>query len=154
MGGGILVVWTGISTNHRTDLHIFNNNVNAANYLNEVLQNHVQAMFARNQELQTFQQDNARPHTAGICQQFLQTQNFAVLPWPPYSPDLSPIEHIWDVLGQRVQTNHDVQNLAQLRNALVQEWNAIPQATIASCTRSMRRKIRACLQAGGGHTRY
>ena len=53
--------------------------------------------------MQTFQQDNARPHTARICQQFLQTQNYAVLPWPPYSPDLSPIEHIWDVLGQRAE---------------------------------------------------
>ncbi|UYV70226.1 hypothetical protein LAZ67_7002240 [Cordylochernes scorpioides] len=44
-----------------------------------------------------YQQDNARPHTARISQQALQ--DVQMLPWPPYSPDLSPIEHI---IGRRL----------------------------------------------------
>ncbi|UYV70219.1 hypothetical protein LAZ67_7002224 [Cordylochernes scorpioides] len=43
-----------------------------------------------------YQQDNARPHTARISQQALQ--DVQMLPWPPYFPDLSPIEHVWDSL--------------------------------------------------------
>ncbi|UYV78489.1 hypothetical protein LAZ67_16001717 [Cordylochernes scorpioides] len=47
-----------------------------------------------------YQQDNARPHTARISQQALQ--DVQLLPWPPYSPDLSPIEHVWDIIGRRL----------------------------------------------------
>ncbi|UYV63342.1 hypothetical protein LAZ67_2003792 [Cordylochernes scorpioides] len=49
-----------------------------------------------------YQQDNARPHTARISQQALQ--DVQMLPWPPYSPDLSPIEHVWDIIGRRLHT--------------------------------------------------
>ncbi|GFU71822.1 transposable element Tcb2 transposase [Trichonephila clavipes] len=44
-----------------------------------------------------FQPDNARPHTARVSQDCLRT--VTSLPWPARSPDLSPIEHIWDPLG-------------------------------------------------------
>ncbi|GFU99716.1 uncharacterized protein TNCV_2020581 [Trichonephila clavipes] len=39
----------------------------------------------------SFQQDNARPHTARVAEDFLR--NFQTLPWPACSPDLSPVEH-------------------------------------------------------------
>ncbi|UYV70626.1 hypothetical protein LAZ67_8000062 [Cordylochernes scorpioides] len=47
-----------------------------------------------------YQQDNARPHTARISQQVLQ--DVQMLQWPPYSPDLSPIEHVRDIIGRRL----------------------------------------------------
>ncbi|KFM60516.1 Transposable element Tc1 transposase, partial [Stegodyphus mimosarum] len=49
-----------------------------------------------------FQQHNVRPHSARICQHAVQ--GIQMLPWPPHSPDLSPIEHMWDVIGRRLQT--------------------------------------------------
>jgi hypothetical protein len=39
-----------------------------------------------------FQRDNARPHVARICTQFLEAENVPVLPWPAYLPDMSPTE--------------------------------------------------------------
>ena len=61
----------------------------------------------------TFQQDNARPHVARVCMDFLATNHVNVLPWPAYSPDLLPIEHIWDILDRKVQAHdpHPVQFL-------------------------------------------
>ena len=50
-----------------------------------------------------FQRDNAQPHVARICTQFLEAENVLVLPWPAYSPNMSPIEHIWDPLDRRVR---------------------------------------------------
>jgi transposase len=34
---------------------------------------------------------------------FLQDRNVSVLPWPAKSPDLKPIEHVWDLLDRRVR---------------------------------------------------
>ena len=47
--------------------------------------------------------DNARPHVARTCQQFLDRNNVNVLIWPAVSQDLNPIEHIWNYLGRKVQ---------------------------------------------------
>jgi transposase len=47
------------------------------------------------------------------------------------SPDLSPIEHLWDELGRRVRHRQNPpETLQELRDALVHEWNNIPQAFI------------------------
>ena len=73
------------------------------------------------------QQDNARPHVARVCQDFLANNNIAPLAWPLYSPDLTPIEHMWDELDRRVRKRRNPPTtLAQLRNALIDEWNNIP----------------------------
>ncbi|KAL1282476.1 hypothetical protein QQF64_001279, partial [Cirrhinus molitorella] len=39
------------------------------------------------------QHDNAQPHVARICTQFLEAENIPGLAWPAYSLDMSPIEH-------------------------------------------------------------
>ncbi|GFY28996.1 transposable element Tc1 transposase [Trichonephila clavipes] len=57
---------------------------------------------ARQRGLGRYCQDNARPHTVRISQHAIR--GVQMLPWPAYSPDLSPIEHVWDVIGRRLQT--------------------------------------------------
>ena len=49
----------------------------------------------------TFQQDNARPHVARVVRDSLTQQNVDLLPWPAVSPDLSPIEHVWNEKERR-----------------------------------------------------
>ena len=78
-----------------------------------------------------------------------------VMLWPSLSPDLAPIERVWDELGQRVKNRAQRPvTLPQLRQALTQEWNAIPKRVIQNIITSMRRRCTACINAGGGHTRY
>jgi hypothetical protein len=83
-----------------------------------------------------FQHDNARPHVASICIQFLEPENVPVLPWSAYSPDMSPIKHVWNALDQRVRKRVPVPaNIQQLCAAIEEEWDNNPQATINSMRR-------------------
>ncbi|KAL0160078.1 hypothetical protein M9458_043803, partial [Cirrhinus mrigala] len=77
------------------------------------------------------QHDNARPHVARICTQLMEAENIPVLAWPAYSPDMSPIEHVWDALDQHIRQRVPVPaNIQQLRTAIEEEWTNSPQATI------------------------
>ena len=91
--------------------------------------------------------DNARPHVARICR---NRNNVNVLPWP----DMNPIEHIWDYLGRKVRARGNVHNPRDLENALIQEWNNIPNVVIKRYVRSTRGHLAACINSPGGHTRY
>ena len=51
-------------------------------------------------------QDKARPHVAGVCQQFLQEEGIDAMDWPARSPDLNPIEHIWDIMSRSIHQCH------------------------------------------------
>ena len=61
---------------------------------------------------------------ATICTQFLEDEHFPGLPWPAYSPDMSPIEHVWDALVP-VPTN-----IQQLRKAIEEEWDHIVDCSL------------------------
>ena len=98
--------------------------------------------------------DNARPHVARIFRQFLNRNNVNVLPLQAVSPDMNPIEHIWDYLGRKVRARGNVHNLRDLENALIQEWKNIPNVVIRRYVRSMRGRIAACINSRCGHTRY
>ena len=101
------------------------------------------------------QDDNARSHRARIVQQFLQQNNVDHFDWPALSPDLSPIEHVWYILGQHVrQRVPRPRTLQALGAALQEEWRRIPQLQIARLIRSMSRRRVACIDATGGHTQY
>ena len=64
-------------------------------------------------------------------------------------------EHLWDELGRRVRNGlNPPETLDELRRALIQEWNNIPQAFIRNLIGSMRRRCQAVINARGGHTRY
>jgi hypothetical protein len=77
------------------------------------------------------------------------------VPWPVMSPDLNPIEHIWDMLCRRMHAREPpVQNIRQLEATLHQEWQKLSQQDIRRLTGGMGRRVEAVIQARGGYTRY
>lgn len=148
------MVWGGITATGRTDLVIINGNLNAVGYRDNIVRQHVLPFLQQHRGV-TFQQDNARPHVARVVTAFFNQHNVPVLPWPSCSPDLNPIEHLWDEMKRRLGAMpNPPRNRNQLQQALTNIWNAIPQAFIATLVRSMRRRLTACVAAQGGHTRY
>ncbi|GFV84024.1 transposable element Tcb2 transposase [Trichonephila clavipes] len=96
-----------------------------------------------------FQQDNARPHTARVAQDFLC--HFQTLPWPVRAPDLSPVEHVWDQLKRKMPSCHSVHDLVL---AVQDLWAYLPQDNIRCLINSMPDRVAACIAAGGGPMRY
>ncbi|KAK3534057.1 hypothetical protein QTP86_001193 [Hemibagrus guttatus] len=63
---------------------------------------------------------------------------FEVLTRPPNSPDLKPVEHLWDVLDKQVQSMEaPPRNLQDLKDLLLTSWYQIPQNTFRDLVESM-----------------
>jgi hypothetical protein len=132
------MMWAAISHTEKTTLVHIPGNLTAQRYCDEILQPHVLPLIQQNDA--RFQHVNARLHTARITTALLTNSIVAMLPWPSKSPDLKPIEHLWDDLDRRVP-----ESLHQLMNALQDEWNNIPQQVIRTLITPMGRAVRLLL---------
>ncbi|UYV71450.1 hypothetical protein LAZ67_8003270 [Cordylochernes scorpioides] len=122
-----IMVWGAIVYDSRSPLLRIQGTMTAQRYVDDVLR----------------PQDNARPHTARISQQALQ--DVQMLPWPPYSPDLSPIEHVWDIIGRRLHALAQPRSEDELWQMVEREWRAIPQDAIRTLIDSLPRRVAACI---------
>ena len=64
--------------------------------------------------------DGAPSHTARAIRALLQANQIKALQWPSLSPDLNPIEHIWNVIGQKVRSRVGI-NIRDLERFVVEE---------------------------------
>ncbi|GFX53476.1 RIMS-binding protein 2 [Trichonephila clavipes] len=88
-----------------------------------------------------FMDDNACPHRANIIEECLQSEDITRMDWPAYSPDLNPIEHVWDILGRRIAARQPPPTcLPKLWRALLDEWCSIPQDQIDNLILIMPRR--------------
>ena len=154
-GGGIVMVWSGISAHGRTPLVIINGNLNAHHYLEEVVRPQVLPFVRGQRRNMTFQQDNARPHVAHLIMNFRRHENVLVMAWPSMCPDLPPIEHVLDEMDRRLrQRSNQPVTLQGHGEALQEVWQEIPQAFHGNLVASLRRRCQECVNARGGHTHY
>ena len=75
-----------------------------------------------------FLQDNACAHVPQTAQSFFSAQQVTLLPWPAYSPDMSPIEHVWNfIVRELAGTAGGAHNKNELRLQVEAIWNTIAQ---------------------------
>ncbi|GFV34866.1 transposable element Tcb2 transposase [Trichonephila clavipes] len=78
-----------------------------------------------------FQLDNAHLHFAKTVRDFCSAQHMQLLPWPVYSPDMLPIEHMLDFFGWRLACDpRSAASKDELLLCIQAIWNSLPQADI------------------------
>ena len=109
-----------------------------------------------------FMQDNTPIHCANKTKQWFKDMGIPVTDWPPYSPDLNPIEHVWWHLKAKVLEIHpELKNLGAskqskeaLEKALIEAWDLLDDTIIEACLESMCRRRDAVIAAKGWHIKY
>lgn len=149
--GGSVHVWGAIWFGGRSRLKILRSFVNGKTYINILKE-----FFEDDQTPASyiFQDDNAPAHRSAQVQRYCSSINIRRLDWPSRSPDLNPIEHLWDLIKRRIGRRGHIESLRKLEEAILEEWNAIPQTLINNLIESMHRRVREVIIVKGSHTRY
>ncbi|GFY30068.1 DDE_3 domain-containing protein [Trichonephila clavipes] len=142
------MVWGAIAYDIRSFLIVMCGTLTGQRYVDDILRPHV-GPFLNGLPGAIFQQDNARPHTARVAQDF--RHHFQTLPWPACSPHFFPVEHVWDQLKRQMPSCHSVHDLELVVQDL---WAHLSQDNIRCLIKSMPDRVVACIAAGGVPTRY
>ncbi|GFX04438.1 cubilin [Trichonephila clavipes] len=151
-----IMVWAGIMINGRTRLHVVANGImTGQRYIDEVLLPHVRLFCGAVGDKFVFMDDNATCHRTLAVQDSLDSEGIQRLVWPARSPDLNPIENVWDALGRQVAgRNYPPTNKNTLIRALTEEWDKLPQQLLDNVVQSMVRRVECCITLHGGHIPY
>lgn len=102
-------------------------------------------------------QDGAPGHASNDTIIELQSRHVFPIYWPPFSPDLNPIEMAWNWMKDWVQNQFpDDKDLSydQLRQAVRASWDVIPEEYFEELIQSMQAHCQAVIAVDGGHIPY
>jgi hypothetical protein len=156
-GGGGLMVWGCISHEGVGRLYRVTDTMTAIQYCKVLEEELIPSIrdAGMDEWSITFQQDNARVHTARVTQAKMDELGLNLMPWPPASPDQNIIEHVWAILKDRIRKRKcKPTNLDQLWAVTQEEWYAIPKEQITVLYDSVPRRIDALVDAKGWYTKY
>lgn len=156
-----LMVWGSMCGYGRGNLVWHSSSITADSYLQilkEDLKDTVNDL-RKNYDLRSkdivFQHDNAPAHTAGRVKDYLDNQPFKTLSWPPYSPDLNPIENVWSLLKLEVRKlNPEPKSEKDLWESVQTVWNRFGYEYFRKLVDSMPRRLQRCIINKGYHTRH
>ena len=112
--------------------------------------------------LPAFLQPGAPVHTAYAVNRLLEDLGIKVMEWPPYSPDLNPIENLWALLRAKIHEMHlellelpdNKETWLMLQVAAHEAWNEIRPEVLESLVEKMPKRIANIQRVGGWYTKY
>lgn len=153
-GGGSVMVWGCMSAAGVGNLVFIEGNMDKTAYLT-ILKNNLK-QSAEKMGISShfnFYQDNDPKHKSYLVREWLLYNCPKVIETPPQSPDLNPIENLWNELDVRIR-KHPISSKAQLKERLVIEWNNIQEETTANLVKSMPNRLKMVINQNGYPTKY
>ena len=158
--------WAAFGHNIRTPLVVMERDQEAkkkgytARIYRQVLDTYLAQILTSEDDI--FMHDNAPIHTAKIILAWLEEHLINIIKWPPYSPDLNPIENLWAILKREIYkyfpelliAPDTEQTKLELIAAAQHIWEGLGDQIIKNLADSMPNRIQAVIRAEGWYTKY
>nr|CAH7765277.1 unnamed protein product [Callosobruchus chinensis] len=156
-GGRSIMIWSCMAAGGVGEMLLCEGRMNSERYtevFDAALALSITNLFGEtNTENLKFQQDNATCHKSAHTMAWFAQNQVDLLDWPPQSPDLNLIEHIWSILKKNVR-RHSLCNKKALLTALKREWEQISPSACLKLVESMPKRIAGVIKSEGGPTEY
>jgi len=148
-------VWACFAASGCGYMHIFNENMDGKLFC-KIIKNNLAAsadLILPPGQQRYFLMDNAKTHKSERAKEIIHNASFITLDFPPYSPDLNPIENLWSILARRVE-QRTCETVEELQDVIADEWDRVEPETLQKLAHSMPTRCQAVIDAAGWHTKY
>jgi transposase len=144
-----MMFWGCVSSASIGSLTSVSGTVNAVQYIN-ILEEFLLPELEESQwnEIR-FMHDNAPCHKAALVTTFLSEKRINVLNWPPYSPDLNPIENLFGIIKGKMEKLPPVRSLDEVGDIVLDMWKKITPEEVYKLCSSFKGRLEKCLELGG-----
>lgn len=152
-----VLVWSCFNERGLGCVHITTGTMNTAKYI-DVLANELipssHMWFGDSRDF-VYLQDNAPCHKSRDTKKFFEDNQLNVMDWPPYSPDLNPIENLWAILKAKLREKSftSIEELSEEVTRLWKNSDFLKNQCVA-LSRSMPKRVKDCIRLRGGATNY
>lgn len=154
-GGGSIMVWGCISWEGVGNWKLIEGKMTKCVY-REILQQELLDTISKHgldESTVVFQQDNDPKHNSILLREWFSEQGFSVMRWPPQSPDLNPIEHVWNEVDRRLRRlKHPPTSKKDLWEKICRVWEGIEVDFVRKLINTMPDRCVDVVHAKGGFT--
>lgn len=152
-GGGSVMVW-GCFSGSGTGPLVRVDGIMDRYLYRDILRDHMLPYAEEEMPLRwLFQQDNDPKHKSQLVKNWMNANAVPLMEWPSQSPDLNPIENLWDHLDKRIR-HYTIRNTEELFQVLELEWKNISKDFCVKLVNSMQRRCFEVIKSKGYATKY